>query len=939
MSGKIIVKQAFGINTNVKNTLTFTEDHHLAYLCGHQVAVINTETKEQSFISGTSTYQNQSLGITALVTSFSKKLIAVAEKVEPSAIITFYDSHTLRKKKLLTHAELGSNEIVCLSFSDDGRYLIAQGGSPDWNLVLWSIEKNVKVVCSLRMALNDDTPIHEVSFCPWDSSVILVLGKSILKMFRFVEGQLRPLALTVRREQANFISHCWIPEENLIIGTETGDLVFIENFEFRGHISPVGSNTSANLHHTAPMGAGAGSAGALSSAVANPAVGATGTAALGTVAPGPGGAVAGPPPGTPAGDGEGTAEAVLPVLCLTPTPRGFLMGSTNGQMKLFERQEDIKEKYQLEDSFVLYGDAMGNVTEFAMGPDDSLVCATDRHQLLQIQLSNLGMIKSGVGGLENILTPFHHPNDKGDSSITGIDVALWKQVMVTCGRDGTLRVWSPSEKRMDLMIKFEEEPVSLSMHPSGMYVAAAFPDKIITLSILLEGIRKTRELVARNCSLIKYSHGGQYLAAANGTNLQIYNSFTGAAVGTLRGHNNKIKSILWLQYDARIATIGTEGVVYFWDLFPVTRRPEHYSSTVPISAGVGPIDGSCIYVGSQDKLVKEISFNHGDFGAVANALATAASVTGSSTAGEMAAVKHSKVVDTGFYTSSMLFDETRRLLIMGTYSDEETPGAVVTALVSPQLSDVFETNYIHSGTITAMCMSHDGSLLYTADSNGCICISEFEKSAAIGGKKGDTANIVSFEFIDEVMIHRRDLDRRKSEIETLTGKVEELNQNNEHQLRLKDLEHKDKLKAITAKFRTQLDAEKLKYDELDQEKQVIEKDFSKKVKLLEQTQVDELRAIEFKYKTKQNAEELRHKVLKEEIEDAHNRWNEENRALVESHQKYLQELTVEYEEKLLAEQHTQKTIQREKEGLKVMRKNIPILSFLWKSPSLTVLFY
>ena len=38
---------------------------------------------------------------------------------------------------------------------------------------------------------------------------------------------------------------------------------------------------------------------------------------------------------------------------------------------------------------------------------------------------------------------------------------------------------------MELMKEFEDEPVSLSVHPSGLYIALAFPEKILILSVLL----------------------------------------------------------------------------------------------------------------------------------------------------------------------------------------------------------------------------------------------------------------------------------------------------------------------------------------------------------------------------------------------------------------------------------------------------------------------
>lgn len=247
--GKIIVKQTYGINPLIRNCLAFTEDHFLAYSSGHQVIVINTESKEQHFISGTSTYQHQSLGITAIQCCLSKKIIAIAEKVDPSAIITFYDSHTLKKKKLLTFNELGSHEIRAIAFSDDGKLMIVQGCSPDWNLVLWNIEKAAKIVCSMKVSLSDDTPINQISFCPWDASVILVLGKNIFRMFRLQDGQLKPMPFIPRRESINCISHCWLPEDNLVIGTDTGDIMYVENFEYRGLILNQSGGNDADWIH------------------------------------------------------------------------------------------------------------------------------------------------------------------------------------------------------------------------------------------------------------------------------------------------------------------------------------------------------------------------------------------------------------------------------------------------------------------------------------------------------------------------------------------------------------------------------------------------------------------------------------------------------------------------------------------------------------------
>lgn len=264
--------------------------------------------------------------------SHAKKIIAVAEKVDPIAIVTFYDSITLRKKKLISSNEFGSHEIRCMSFSEDGKFLITQGCGPEWNLTLWNVEKSVKVIISVKVSLTDECPVHQISICPWDPTVILVIGKAIFRLFRYVEGQLRPIACTTRKDHSNFLSHCWIPEDILILGTEGGELLLIENFEYRGLIYPTGAMISAaatlimsghgTMSESIASGSGAGQGASL----------------------GQGGAV-----------DHDLSGGSNPVNSIIATTRGFVAASVNGEFKLFERNDDTKERYQLEETYRIPG--------------------------------------------------------------------------------------------------------------------------------------------------------------------------------------------------------------------------------------------------------------------------------------------------------------------------------------------------------------------------------------------------------------------------------------------------------------------------------------------------------------------------------------------------------------------------------------------------------
>lgn len=49
-----------------------------------------------------------------------------------------------------------------MSFSPDGKMLVAQGGAPEWNLVLWLWEKS-KVASSVKSTNQQGAPLHGVS--------------------------------------------------------------------------------------------------------------------------------------------------------------------------------------------------------------------------------------------------------------------------------------------------------------------------------------------------------------------------------------------------------------------------------------------------------------------------------------------------------------------------------------------------------------------------------------------------------------------------------------------------------------------------------------------------------------------------------------------------------------------------------------------------------
>lgn len=132
--------------------------------------------------------------MTAIALSPNRRYIAIAEKGEKPTVTVFDMLHDQSKKRkvsrnifyltcielcvamcgidctiycmislqTLTCPELQTHEFVSLSFSPDSKYLIAQGGRPDWTLVYWVWEKS-KVMATMKTTNQAGQPVQQVN--------------------------------------------------------------------------------------------------------------------------------------------------------------------------------------------------------------------------------------------------------------------------------------------------------------------------------------------------------------------------------------------------------------------------------------------------------------------------------------------------------------------------------------------------------------------------------------------------------------------------------------------------------------------------------------------------------------------------------------------------------------------------------------------------------
>jgi hypothetical protein len=168
---------------------------------------------------------------------------------------------------------------VSLSFSADGKTIIAQGGEPEWYLLVWLWEK-AKVVATSKISGAPGTRIYQVRAwrrrpgrlappapCPRrapltppgaplsppppraqcscspssESTVASVVGQGVFRTLRLVDGSLKALPSGLTRRDAPLpAATCtaWLPEggegskpgerDRQLLGTEQGEVLLLE---------------------------------------------------------------------------------------------------------------------------------------------------------------------------------------------------------------------------------------------------------------------------------------------------------------------------------------------------------------------------------------------------------------------------------------------------------------------------------------------------------------------------------------------------------------------------------------------------------------------------------------------------------------------------------------------------------------------------------------
>jgi len=900
------LQHVFGFRGNLRNNVIYIDDTTVAHPCGNLVVICNLETKAQRFIFGS----DKCRGICAIACPASKKVIAVAEYGAQSVIVTIYDATTLKKRKVFTCSDMKSEALVDISFSADGKQLLAFGGDPDWTLMIWSWEKN-KCLCTTKISNMQGNALKRADFLPSDPSCIMVYGEGFLKFLRIQDGSVRNLPMTYKKDLQNYVCHTWLTDDRLVLATSRKDLLFFEGLEYRTFLPFVRSD----------------------------------------------------------GDDLDNEDPLLrfEIDSLMSYSKGFVCGGSGNTVCLFEQSDDPHEYYRHSKTFRVKGQ-MSRITNLAVSPsEDILACSLDNNHVYLLGLSNSDILKEEDLNFDIMTTSVHGPFvpegkktqanggafDVLDCRVTGLDTCVRKPLVATCGTDRTIRIWNYLDKNLVLMKSFAEIPVSLAFHPSGLHLLVGFSDKLRLLNVLMDDIRPFKEFALKGSRVVTFSNGGQLFAAANGNIIQVFQTYTFECVHTLRGHASRVQAITWTDKDRALVSVGAGGAVYRWSTLNGLKThefntPGHALKSVTsaddcglLAICAGNSDGKILQVllSSEPHVQVELggqgvnSFEQLTvLGSQCALFASVADQQGGSREPIGTAVRLSLPLTLNSPKEAQNVSRTGTEIdspasspcsssVSSIHSEDEEVGNSALRKDSKeiQLTNVkvdFEKLRrlrIHQGRITEMRRSHDDRYLFTAGEDGVIAIYAIhEEGAARKGRDRESP----IPFAEEILVARKDLEEKAALMKELKEKVDELTLHNEYQLRLKDLNYSERINELNNKFEEELAQDVRKYEKLESDKKKMEDMGEERIAKLKQQHRQNIEAIEESYQEKIDSEALRYERLVNERELMESEWVEHKKRFVASHEALINDMTKDYEDKLAQELKEREEIDATKESRK-----------------------
>ncbi|NXV71523.1 CFA57 protein, partial [Atlantisia rogersi] len=809
----------YGCRPRVAGGVCFLQDQVVLHAAGTGCLRLHLQQKWHKFIPGT----ESSRGVQALAVSPNRRYLAVSETVAEQPVVTVYElSSVPARRRTLAAAELPARGAVSLAFSPDCRYLAAATAPPEGHLTYWLWEK-ARLMAAVRVE-SPGSSVCQVSFSPQDNTQVCITGNSFFKLFKYSEGTLRQMNLQKGQPQ-NYLCHAWLSKEEVICGTDTGKLTLFETGELHWETSVKYRKPPSELEEDETDKEH-------QSLYAFPAC-------------------------------SSQQDSLPQISAVAAYSKGFACSPSPGVVLLFEKTKEkeiykeIKEIWLPQDLFSIEPKHSGKqeIICICFSPsEETMVVYTSKNQLYMLTMLTTNLMKEKAAYFVYLNFPLH------SASVTGLDICIWKPILVTCSLDKSVRIWNYKTNTLELCKEFREEAYTVALHPTGLFCLVGFSDKLRFISLLYEDMHVFKEFAVRKCRECSFSNRGHLFAAVNGNVIQIYSSITFESINNLKGHSGKIYAVKWSSDDTKFVSCDTHGAVYEWNLLTGKRESECVLKSCIYSSIALSSDAKIIFAVGSDQTLKEISESSIQreipaFGAVYTAVA----------------VSHSG-----------------HMVFVGT-----SQGAIRAMKYPLPVTKDFNEYQAHAGAVTKMSITNNDLFLLTASEDGSIFI---WKVCDEGG--GILKWEKEVEYAEEVLIMRSDIEEKSQAMVDLQIRVKELQTENDYQLSLKDMYCNEKIKELEDKFTQEIASLQTKHQILRAEKEKQELQHQFQLSELMNKQAREVQQLESDSNQKLLMENEKYEELQVKSQRMQEKYEKQLHDLEESNSRNVKELTEYYEGKL-----------------------------------------
>ncbi|NXC40825.1 CFA57 protein, partial [Penelope pileata] len=562
-------------------------------------------------------------------------------------------------------------------------------------------------------------------------------------------------------------------------------------------------------------------------------------------------------------DSDSLQDALPQISAVAAYSKGFACSSSPGVVLLFEKTNN-KEVYEESQEVWLPQDLFTTVPKRSGGQEILCICfspsekamavSTNKNQLYMFTLPSTEFLKEESSRFEYLHFPLH------SATITGLDICIRRPIVATCSLDRSVRVWNYKTNTLELYKEFWEEAYTVALHPTGLFCLVGFSDKLRFISLLYKDMHVFKDFPVKECKECSFSNGGHLFAAVNGNVIQIYSSTTFENTNNLKGHSGKIRAVKWSADDSKCVSCDTDGAVYEWNLSSGKREVECVLTSCIYSSITLSSDSRIIFAVGSDQTLKEISDS---------------------------LIQHEVPAFDVVYTA-VTVSCSGNMVFVGT-----SLGTVRSMKYPLPLSKDFNEYQAHAGAVTKMSITNDDLFLLTASEDGSIFIWKvYDKEGKMMKWEQE------FEYAEEVLIMRSDIEEKSRAVIDLQIRVQELQIENDYQLRLKDISYNEKIEDLKETFTQEISSLKNKHQILQAEKENQEMQHQFQLRELMNKHAKEMQDLESDSNQKLLTENEKYEELQVNSQRMQEEYEKQLHNLQESKSRAVEELTDYYEEKL-----------------------------------------